>query len=116
MLLLFSLPGACSTDPTTHPVEPCTATLPDSADCATAAPSYATDIAPLVKTHCSDCHFTGNRNSTVVLETGAQVQKNSRLVEAQLYRCAMPPADGTALTDDEREMFLKWIVCGAPDN
>jgi hypothetical protein len=94
----------------------CTATLPDSADCGTAAPSYDATVAPLVKDHCLVCHYAGNRLSDIVLETQAQLSDRLSLVETRLYRCQMPPDDGPALSGADRQTLLKWLVCGAPDN
>jgi len=94
----------------------CGATLPDSASCSSSSPSYANDVAPIVETHCLECHFAGNRVSSVVLETHAQLAASKQLVETRLYRCQMPPSDGPALALDDRETLLQWIVCGAQDN
>jgi hypothetical protein len=30
--------------------------------------------------------------------------------------CCMPPLDAAALTDQDRETLLAWLICGAPDN
>jgi uncharacterized membrane protein len=106
---------ASPSDPSTHPMS-CDVSLPASDDCATAAPSYAADIAPLVSARCLGCHSAGNPNSSVVLETQAEFKQQRQLVETQLYRCAMPPSNGVPLTSDERTELLKWLVCGAPDN
>ncbi|HTQ05038.1 MAG TPA: hypothetical protein VMI54_14335 [Polyangiaceae bacterium] len=104
-------PGPASTPPD------CKAGLPTKDACATNAPSYATDIAPLVEARCLGCHFKGNPNSSVVLETQAEMSQQTQLVETQIYRCEMPPADGgIPLTDTERTELLQWLVCGAPNN
>ena len=94
----------------------CAATLPAGTDCNTAAPSYATEIAPLVAARCLDCHFAGNHNSSVVLETQSELNGQRGLVETQVYRCQMPPSDGGAMSDSDRALLLKWLVCGAPNN
>jgi uncharacterized membrane protein len=116
-LFLCMIPLGCASsgDPTVNSTA-CTATLPASEDCGTAAPSYATDIAPLVETYCLACHFAGNHNSSVVLETQSQLNHQRGLVETQVYRCQMPPSDGEALRTTDRELLLKWLVCGAPSN
>ena len=96
----------------------CKAGLPTSDACTTAsAPSYATQIAPLVHDRCLSCHFAGNPNSSVVLETQAEMRQEVGLIETQVYRCAMPPpGEETPLSDSERAEFLQWLVCGAPNN
>lgn len=116
LIVCLSL-GACASgnDPR-DPGRACSTTLPSSDDCATAAPSYANDIAPLVADGCLGCHFTRNPYSSIVLETQSELYDQRQLVETQLYRCTMPPSDGTPLTSTERAKLLKWLVCGAPNN
>jgi uncharacterized membrane protein len=110
-------PLACAGSPGPGDAPPaCQATLPDGSDCNGATPSYATEIAPLVETHCLDCHFAGNHNSSVVLETQSELNRQRGLVETQVYRCQMPPSDGVALSTGDRARLLEWLVCGAPDN
>jgi hypothetical protein len=117
MLLPFMLaPGCTGPSNPPAPTPACSVSLPNDSACGSGGPSYASDVAPLVKATCLDCHFAGNRNSTVVLETAAQLKKSQGLVEGELYRCDMPPADGTPLDDDQRQLLLQWLVCGAPDN
>lgn len=96
----------------------CKPGLPTTDACATSAPSYTAEIAPLVQERCLGCHFTGNPNSTVVLTTQAQLNRQTQLVETQVYRCDMPPVDdgGIPLTDAQRTLLLQWLVCGAPNN
>lgn len=116
--LLIALPLAACASPSTpsNPPAECTATLPDNGDCATAAPSYSADIEPIVSARCLECHFANNHNSPVVLETRAELYNQRALVETQVYRCSMPPADSAPLPASEREELLRWLVCGAPDN
>ena len=116
-LFLCMCPLACGgpRDPAGDPAA-CTAALPTSNDCDAAAPSYATQIAPIVEAHCVDCHFSGNHNSSVVLETQSELNRQRGAVETQIYRCQMPPSDGAALSTSDRDQLLKWLVCGAPDN
>jgi uncharacterized membrane protein len=115
LLASLSLPACAGPDP--PPVEnECKAGLPSEDACATATPSYAEDIAPLVEARCLECHFAGNRQSSVVLETHAQLAGSRQLVETRVYRCQMPPSEATALSATERELLLQWLVCGAPDN
>jgi uncharacterized membrane protein len=116
-LFLCMSPLACAGagDPPGDPPA-CTAALPTSSDCDAAAPSYATAIAPIVEARCLNCHFAGNHNSSVVLETQSELKGQRGLVETQVYRCQMPPSDGGALSTSDRNQLLKWLVCGAPDN
>jgi uncharacterized membrane protein len=116
LLTFMPLAGCASPGDHSNPPAQCTAGLPSDSDCATAAPSYSADIAPLVSARCLECHEAGNKTSPVVLETRAQIYNQRQLVETQVYRCAMPPSDGTPLASSERALLLKWLVCGAPDN
>ncbi len=51
-----------------------------------------------------------------MLETQAEMKREEQLIETQVYRCLMPPSDGsTPLSDDERTELLQWLVCGAPN-
>src|SRR6185369_18079113 len=87
-LLSFMLELACASPADPPPAPPvCDASLPDESACSSGVPSFANDVAPLVNRSCLDCHFAGNRNSTVVLETAAQFAKKQALVEGQLYDC-----------------------------
>jgi uncharacterized membrane protein len=117
LILCMSLAACASTsgDPAAA-TSTCTATLPTSDACATATPSYSADIVPIVTQRCLECHAAGNLNSSVVLETQSEIYRQRQLVETQVYRCAMPPSDGTPLTSTERSELLQWLVCGAPNN
>ena len=95
----------------------CKPGLPTTDTCAASAPSYSKDIAPLVRERCLNCHFAGNSNSSVVLETQAEISQRAQLVETQVYRCSMPPpGDATPLAEAERAELLQWLVCGTPNN
>ena len=114
--LLASFSLACAGPDPPPDENECKPGLPSEDACATATPSYSEDIAPLVERRCLECHFAGNRQSSVVLETHAQLAGSRQLVETRVYRCQMPPSEATALSATEREMLLAWLVCGAPDN
>ena len=94
----------------------CTPGLPESDGCPATAPSYEDDIAPLVDARCGGCHYRGNPNSKQVLETYADLHSSVSVIEHEVYRCQMPPAGEPALSAAERQRFLQWLVCGAPDN
>jgi uncharacterized membrane protein len=114
---LAVLAGCGPKDGSDGQADGCKPGLPTTDACRTNAPSYATEIAPLVREHCLSCHFAGNTNSSVVLETAAEINQRAQLVETQVYRCSMPPpGDAAALSDDERGKLLQWLVCGAPNN
>ncbi|MGH7286347.1 MAG: hypothetical protein ACRELY_32920 [Polyangiaceae bacterium] len=94
----------------------CTATLPHGCP---EAPSYKTDIAPLVDRACNGCHAPGGVASDRDLTSYKNLRKLETTALVQVQDCAMPPADaGTdaSLTSSERTEILQWFVCGAPDN
>jgi len=116
--LVFAVVAGCGpSDGTGGGAKGCKPGLPTTDACAANAPSYASAIAPLVKERCLSCHFAGNPNSSVVLETQVEISQRAQLVETQVYRCSMPPpGEATPLADDERAELLQWLVCGAPNN
>lgn len=117
MLLVTVLGGCGSHAGPGGPAAACKPGLPTADECPAAAPSYATVIGPLVEERCLSCHFTGNPNSSVVLETQAELHAQTQLVETQVYRCSMPPPEDAApLADTERQELLQWLVCNAPNN
>jgi hypothetical protein len=82
-------------------------------------PSYANDIAPLVKRTCATCHAPGGVASDRDLTTYAGVSRWASTAYAQLIRCLMPPLDAgpdAMVTASERGQLEQWINCGAPDN
>jgi uncharacterized membrane protein len=97
------------------PAPGCKPGLPSTDACATGTPSYTAEIAPLVRERCLSCHFAGNPNSSVVLETQSELHQRATLVQTQVYRCSMPPpGEAPPLSDEERASLLQWLVCGAP--
>ena len=97
-------------------VAPCPKVLPT--DC-TSIPSYSKEIAPLIAAHCQPCHAPGGNASDRDLTTYANVERIESTVLAQVYGCAMPPADAgpdAALTAQERNDLLQWLVCNSPNN
>jgi uncharacterized membrane protein len=116
-LVLAVVAGCGTNDGPGGQTTTCEPGLPTTDACATNAPSYATVIAPLVRERCLSCHFAGNRNSSVVLETQQELSQRTQLVETQVYRCTMPPpGDAPPLAEAERAELLQWLVCGAPNN
>jgi hypothetical protein len=94
----------------------CPSGLPSDSACPDSAPSYKDEIQPLVDSYCAGCHYTGNHNSSQVLETYDDLHKSVSLVEKQIYQCEMPPSGEPQLPTRERTALLQWLVCGAPDN
>lgn len=92
----------------------CPAALPSSCP---SAPSYATDIAPIMSRACVTCHKPGGVAADRPLDTAARIQKLETTTFQQLNGCLMPPIDAgpdAALSFDDRKEILQWLVCGAP--
>ncbi len=115
-LALVSFASAGCSNGLASPPVPCPSDLPDDADCGTATPSYASDIAPIFASRCAECHYPGNGQSTQVFETYQQVSSSRQTVLSQVYGCQMPSEGAEPLSADQRRLLLKWLVCGAPEN
>jgi hypothetical protein len=91
----------------------CPADVPDA--CPRPAPSYASDVVPILEAKCNGCHTGGEgpwplTNHDDVVHWLAQVL-------SEVARCTMPPPlSATQLTESERKLLIDWLVCGAPDN
>ena len=92
----------------------CAASTPSS--CPGDAPSYANDVAPIFKSKCETCHAPGGQQASQPLQTYSDVSALSAAMKTRVGDCTMPPADAAALTADEADTILAWLVCGAADN
>ncbi|MFO0758448.1 MAG: hypothetical protein U0359_18290 [Byssovorax sp.] len=86
------------------------------ASCPSSAPSYQSDVAPLLETYCTSCHSAGGSEPSKLLDSYASAAKWSSDVESEIASCGMPPSGEAQPTDAEREVILTWIVCGANNN
>jgi cytochrome c5 len=117
MMVLLAMLSACSTTATGSAGSndsSCSASVP--ASCPTAAPSYQSDVAPLLGTYCNSCHGAGGSESDKALDSYAGVARLLTDVEGEVAGCSMPPSGSAAPTDAERATILAWIVCGGADN
>lgn len=91
--------------------------MPDDADCATAAPSYSTQVYPVIEEYCQVCHLPGNGRSSKVFADYDQivVPHTATTMQTQIYQCKMPIGP-RRLTPENRQLLLKWFVCGTPNN
>lgn len=88
-----------------------------------AAPTYATDIAPVLERRCTGCHRP-EQPVPMSLRTYAEVRPWLSRIRAAVEAGRMPPwtadpgfgtfANDTSLTVDERALLLRWIGDGAP--
>jgi uncharacterized membrane protein len=94
----------------------CPRDLPSDMGCPDAAPSYASVVAPILEQRCQGCHYPQNPFSSVVLNEYERVLAARRTALTLVYSCSMPPAEGMPLLAEERQVLMKWLVCGAPQN
>ena len=93
----------------------CPADAPDS--CPATVPSYATTVAPLIQTYCTnECHNPTGSAADQPLSTYPNLSKRASDAFDQLYQCKMPMDPAPDPTLDERVTLLTWFVCGAPNN
>jgi len=107
--LLASMVAGCAGS------DDCPNDLPDAADCATAAPSYAHEVSGVLEEYCEVCHLPGNRFSTKVFPDYDHIFASRRTMLGQIYGCRMPVGH-RQLSPRNRALLLKWFVCGAPNN
>jgi hypothetical protein len=86
------------------------------ASCPTTVPSYQTDIAPILQSHCLGCHAPGGVEANKPLDSYSAVYGERSPVLTQVYGCLMPPAGSPAPTAAERQLLLSWLVCKSPNN
>ena len=92
-------------------------------------PVFETDVAPLLKAKCSQCHGEKDRKADLDLGSAALVLKGGEsgpaivpkdLEKSLLYEKVaageMPPAKKERLTDVELAVIRRWIEAGAPSN
>jgi hypothetical protein len=93
-------------------------TCPDDlpAACPTNAPTYTTDIAPIVQASCTPCHAPGGTESGRLLTTYAGISAQSGSALNQVYACRMPPLGSPRLSAADRTALMAWLVCGAPND
>jgi arginyl-tRNA--protein-N-Asp/Glu arginylyltransferase len=93
----------------------CPSELPDDADCATAAPSYSSQVYPVFEEYCEVCHLPGNGRSSKVLTNYEQIVGAHMSIQALIHQCKMPIGP-RRLTPENRTLLLKWFACGMPNN
>jgi hypothetical protein len=99
-----------------HDKAPCTTELPDGSACGSSAPSYASDVAPILTAYCVPCHQPTGVEPNHLLDSYAHVFDERRTVLSQLYGCVMPPEGEAAPSAAQVQIVLDWLVCGAANN
>jgi hypothetical protein len=126
--------GACSSPNSTSPdagadgssSDSCPTLSPSSQKCQNpkAPPSYATDVAPIIKERCSPCHFPGGLSDKIVdLSSYANVSNAETAMLNELASCEMPPIHGNTefgieagtvpgLSQAQLDTIVDWFYCG----
>jgi len=88
-------------------------------------PTYYTDIAPFIQTHCARCHHSGGQG-TGDLTDKDNVDAMAEIILNELAAGTMPPPvadpdcrpyqghDHFAVDDEERDTFARWVELGQP--
>ena len=88
------------------------------------APTYAKDIAPILRANCVSCHRPGESGPFPLL-TYEDAKKRARLIAEVTARRFMPPwlpqpgygdfEGARRLTDAEIKTIAEWAAAGAPE-
>jgi hypothetical protein len=90
---------------------------PRAQPCAGAAPSYRSDVAPLLQRYCLGCHAAGgDAGEDHDFSRYRVLHAQSRLLLEELEALAMPPRDQPQPAGEERRLLARWACWGAPDN
>jgi uncharacterized membrane protein len=120
---LFLLPAvlaaaaviACSSSPN-DPADAGGSTCVSAPACpAGGAPSYKTEIQPILQAACIPCHSPGG-TAGYDESSYSDVYNQFGAILSQVAICVMPPVNGPQLTDAQRVALTAWLKCGAPDN
>ncbi|HVZ35247.1 MAG TPA: hypothetical protein VG963_22630 [Polyangiaceae bacterium] len=107
--LLVALSASCAAS------DDCPSEQLDDADCATAAPSFSTQVFPVFEEYCEVCHLPGNGRSSKVFTNYDQIFAAQTTIQAQIHQCKMPIGP-RRLTPENRTLLLKWFACHLPNN
>jgi hypothetical protein len=113
LVLAWLVAAGCSS-----PMTGGTCDAPVGATCPDPAPSYATEIAPILQTYCVRCHSPGGQEFNKPLTSWTEVNSRYGAVLQQVFFfCEMPPSAEPQLTDPaSRAALLGWLECMAPNN
>lgn len=82
--------------------------------CPSPAPSYRTDVEPIVRARCVSCHY-GQVGGPWPLNSYDHVSDWRDTIRSAMLDCSMPPPeDGLTMSERERVTILEWIRCGMP--
>jgi peroxiredoxin/mono/diheme cytochrome c family protein len=90
---------------------------------ADATPSYAADIAPMLRENCANCHRDGGIGPWP-MSGYAKVRNYAKMIEEVVLTGQMPPwhadpdfgkfSNHRGLSDEQTQKLLRWIAAGAP--
>lgn len=87
------------------------------------APPTSDEVVRIMQAHCASCHAAVPLDDAlvappadVVFDSLEEIRQNASRILAQAVRSdAMPPANATGMTEDERSLLGAWITAGSPD-
>lgn len=128
-LAAAALVVACSTSGTASPSSANANVSMNDAGAATASPTFATDIDPIVQNRCQSCHHAGGI-APFALVTYDDVKAQAALSNMKIQAREMPPwgaydddactmnhafQNDLRMTADERATFDAWVKAGMPE-
>jgi hypothetical protein len=116
VLALAAAPLGCHQASTVNCPPPPPAGCPDAG-----APSFDAVFTNVISPLCDRCHVPGGQEAVMPLQTYQQVYGKNGVEVGEIRRvvesCLMPPPnEPEVLTDDQRQLVLTWIACGAPNS
>jgi mono/diheme cytochrome c family protein len=83
--------------------------------CSEGAPDYQRQIAPILRSHCADCHSgDGSAAEDHDLSSVGGVYAARDAIARQVGAHAMPPRPRPPLGAVETETLLRWAACAPP--
>ena len=89
------------------------------------APDYTTQVAPILRSHCVDCHRNGGIGPWA-MASHRRVSNYSNMIEEVLLTRRMPPWDphpdygqfknDSSLSREEIQTLIRWVKAGSPKN
>ena len=80
-------------------------------ECTGSAPSYATDVAPILGAYCTGCHNPNGEYPSIRLDTYAQATNRMHISTALslIASCQMPPPPLPAVSNPDAATLYCWI-------
>ncbi|MNQ18855.1 hypothetical protein D3C85_319080 [compost metagenome] len=81
-------------------------------------PTYTANIKAIIDANCVSCHAPGGENSTVPLQTYAQVSAKAADIKIRIEKPAGDPLvmpKGGKLSQTKIDLINKWIANGMPN-